>query len=513
MNKYTLILLLLMISFSNISMHGMESPSPKKPSVTKKEIFTSPDKTTIFFTNHENDGGMLYVLKSLEKTSEGDLIFMHDFYLTDTRLKKLLMKKKSEGVVVKIILNQPTNKSTPTEMKELGITLFNGPLTTENKKQQLHTKNIGWTYFDQAKEERQFRFYNGSRNFTYASHQPGYYDKNANKEAMIYHIDQDTFEQHLETHNKIENIARSQKNAVKTPKKDSVDLVNKFTLDVTPEKSTSISSLDYDITTSVAQRLDKKADYWINLYAINDENMKNKIKDLAEKGFLNHLQIDGHNLRNEATQDFLLMLQDKYNIPIYVYNPDQKLKCGRFPVANHIKAFVRREPNNKWLLGVGSANFTNENNLDINDWGFYPEEALSKNTLRAFEEIKHDSVLLNEALDQFARAQEIKTQKRKNDKPPTKKVVKKRLMFNNNNLPKPFQQVSLHSEEFFRNNITKLARLIEDDKDRNLGVLKKEQYNLYNNALKNTLKTAKQTLPSDAYEKISQQYNEIKKLI
>ena len=370
--------------------------SPAKTGTTPKVKFTSPAQDKIFFPNTENDGGMDIVLQSLEKTTPKDEIILESFILTDDRITKLLIKKQKQGVKLSIAIcgsaRHISNQMEKLEKAGVTFTIYNEDRNilndVTNFPQRLHTKCFAWTYTDPKTGKKEYRVFDGSRNFTFMTR--SLEDKNTNNEIMVYNVDQETFESIKNAHQRrLENSKAPGKRRTSTPLGPVAP---------TPKRKKITHSDQENICADIAQRIANtdKALYMC-IFGINDPGIIKACKQVAQKGFFKILVTDRYSLQKDEIKEFLEELV-KLGTKVGIFNADGKDRCGRWSTINHPKSFLREQANNSLLVGIGSVNFTASNNHDENNWMYFPNNhQMTQEYLTHINKILTQSTTLKEA--------------------------------------------------------------------------------------------------------------------
>jgi phosphatidylserine/phosphatidylglycerophosphate/cardiolipin synthase-like enzyme len=356
--------------------------------------FQSPVKTTPFFTSAETDGGFKIVLQSLEKTGPGDTIVVDQFIMTDVRLTNLLIKKHRQGVKISVngCGSSRLSQRQIARLKQAGIDVFvfnsegiKIPNPHNHFPVKYHKKSIAWTYIDPKTDEKEYRVWSGGRNLSYMS--AGQENKETNEEAMIYHRDdKETFESQVQAHE------RARK------RKPEDTLSGTQVLSHTPKKPRTLQSDQHDICASIAERIrhtEAGDTLMLSIFAINHPDILHTCLESAQKGALRLLITDRYSFRTQESVDFLKKLA-QLGVNVRVFNPTGEQRCGRFPVINHEKMFIRKKADGSTLTGIGSTNFTASNNRDISDWSFNPDKEFALRCIEHMSELEKKSVPLAE---------------------------------------------------------------------------------------------------------------------
>lgn len=428
--KLILIFLVALGVFSPLA--GMALTPKKEP----RPPFESPKKTQLFFSNPENDGGFAYVKESLKKVGPGDTIFADLFVMTDPEITRIIAERKKAGAHVSINLCQTllriSQKSmNPLQKAEVNVNIFNPQgtarksLTDPSKSlpQTLHKKTIGWTYTDPITGQIAYRLFYGSRNPTYMAQSSN--DKFSNEELTVYEVNQESFAQAQATHAKIGLLCKEQQvsddDEPTTPKKMLMDYSSKSPLKITPIKPMALETTETNICTSIAERIAKTTgEIYLSMYALNDPTVMRACLTTAQRKLFKMLLVDQVSLKKPEQLEFLQKLSS-YGVAVYVFNPDKAKRCGRCPVQNHEKAFVRFQNDGSSLVGVGETNLTIANNNDICGWRLYPNNMeMAQELLQHFTDIAQEKfVPLQKAIEMI---NEKQTEKRK--QPTQKKSTK-----------------------------------------------------------------------------------------
>ncbi len=360
-------LIYILYAFTAFSLQAME-PSRGAPAAP----FQSPTKTTPYFTNSENDGGLKIALQSLEKTAPGDVIAVDAFIVTDSRLTTLLIKKHNEGVKISVNAcgSARWSKGQIERLKAAGIDVFVFNESRDmlnphsNFPVKLHKKSIAWSYTNPTTGQKEYRVWSGGRNLTYMA--TAHEDKEANEETMVYHRDdKEIYSSQLQAHERTRKRKPGDNTSVR------------HVVKTTPKKSRTFQSDQHDICASVAERIhntDSDDSLIMSIFAISHPEIIRACLESAKKGVLKLLITDPYTLKNKESREFLQTLAQQHRVDVRIFNPTGEKKCGRFSIINHEKMFVRKKADGSTLTGIGSTNFTPSNNADITDWTFHPED-------------------------------------------------------------------------------------------------------------------------------------------
>lgn len=386
------------------SLQAMEPSkrTPLAPIAAPQLPFQSPTKTTPYFTNSENDGGLKIALQSLEKTAPGDVIAVDAFIVTDSRLTTLLIKKHKEGVKISVNAcgSARWSKGQIERLKAAGIDVFVFNESRDmlnphsNFPVKLHKKSIAWTYTNPETGEKEHRVWSGGRNLTYMA--TAHEDKETNEETMVYYCDdQETFASQLQAHER-------------TRKRKPGDTSVRHVVKATPKKSRTFQSDQHDICASVAERIhntDADDSLMMSIFAISHPEIIRACLESAKKGALKLLITDPYTLKNKESMEFLQTLAQQHCVDVRIFNPTGEKKCGRFSIINHEKMFVRRKADGSTLTGLGSTNFTASNNADITDWTFHPDDQhFAQQCIDHMQELAKKSVSFQEYKPQAQRS-------------------------------------------------------------------------------------------------------------
>lgn len=391
-------LLYLLSALTAFSLQAMESPKrtalAPSAAAAAAAAFQSPVKTTPYFTSKETDGGFNIVLQSLEKTAPGDKIVVDQFIMTDARLTTMLIKKHREGIEISVNGCGSSRYSSRqiSLLKQAGIDVFvfnSAGIKILNPHShfpvKFHKKSVAWTYTNPSTGKKEYRVWAGGRNLTYMA--SGQENKEANEEAMVYHRDdQATFSSQVGAHE------RARK------RKPGDELSGTHVLLGTPKKPRTLQSDQHDICASIAERIqntDVGDTLMLSIFAINHPDIMRTCLQSAQKGALRVLITDPYTFRTKESIDFLQKLA-QLGVNVRVFNPTGEKRCGRFPVINHEKMFIRKKADGSTLTGIGSTNFTVSNNADISDWTFNPDADFAQRCMEHMSELETKSVSLLE---------------------------------------------------------------------------------------------------------------------
>ncbi|MBI2774465.1 hypothetical protein HYX58_00445 [Candidatus Dependentiae bacterium] len=316
----------------------------------------SPKKVKLY--GPEDQYGFQEMLTDLNNAKPNDIIFVHQFMLSNTNYLKALEQAVINGAIVQAIIN-PTPQSIQMglDLQKKGVQVF---VLNPKLNQSLHTKSTG--------SVGKF-LYDGSANATHQAY-------SGNKETAMKITNQDMIQSAFDAHKTL-----IEKKSIPLKEFDESSLVSdkligspvKPTLVETPKKPTRLTSLATNLRGTLKRRIEntQEEDLWINMYGIDQKDMEKVItgKHKNIKAFC----VNFHNLANEETKKFLIDLR-KNDVPVYIYNVGGKEKfANKYSLINHQKIIIRGN-----LVMTGSENLTEKNSRDINQITFLPDADLAE---------------------------------------------------------------------------------------------------------------------------------------
>lgn len=369
----------------------------------------SPKKQPKTFFTQDNCG-LETVLQSLEKTANDDVIYGDFFAFSDQKLANILKRKVNEGVAVhlNVCASQNNNKMINFLKKnEIPYTIFNEykKRETGDFPQTLHKKCLLWTFTDPETGQLQYRSWHGSRNATHLANQ--------NQEVMIYDNDPSIFRKLIDWHKYTQSLPLT--STPNTPPKQ-INYNNNPVQEITPKKNSILSSHEVNLCGTVARRINntKNGDaIYANMYSCDHPEVQKALLASAQKKVLKQVVIDGGALKKSI--NFLQQLSNN-GVPVSVFNPEPAQgKLYQYSTQNHIKGILRKKENGEVLSILGSTNFTQKNNNDLNNLAEYVEKSIFDESLAAFNTICHQSKSLDIALQIAGMQSEQPKAKRKLD--------------------------------------------------------------------------------------------------
>lgn len=385
---------------------------PKKERAsTKNEIkpipnrAASPLQTTFYSSDKDVRGnencGYDIVMRSLNELKKDDVCFGTFFRFTDDKLKNLLIEKAKNGVKIHLIISKKHDKQNnkshdksfeaAVECAKNGISTYSfnhdGTLLKESLRyaMDLHSKSLSWKR-SLPNGEIKYRTWSGSRN---ATHQAKH-----NKENMIYSIDRAEYFDSAKEFHSLKKHSHKINDQGEVEEKTLLQMSLGSERPPTPRIRHRLNSLAHDLVGTIVERI-KNADNELHIavYTIKDKDIQDALLQAANNQILKRLIVDHEIFKNNDQIHSFLRSLVKANVKVSVYNPYGTKKNYSYDLIAHEKLLVRIQKDGKKLLGVGSVNFTEMNNKDINHLTFYPNnEEMTKDALAFMDRIEKDSI-------------------------------------------------------------------------------------------------------------------------